>query len=321
MNRPVPPELYLIGLDADKFKWFGKNELHGPCVYCGGKDRFVIWTDREFPHWTWICRQCHPESGWIDHITPNLVDKLPPEEMARRRLDAAERTARDLEDQIKKAQRVLAELRESQAWLRYHQQMTDEARTRWESWGVPDFYQEFWKLGYDPDRVIFSGGLEWHTPTMTIPIFEQGTWDVLNIKHRLLKPPKEGDKYRPERAGLPQSLFIADPDYPLTKKLLLVEGEKKAMVSFITADDPLLQVVGIPGKNPCPDLLEKLNDCEPIYILLDPDGRNEAHELAKKMGKDRCRILELPGKVDDLIIKYKLGKRWMRNMIKQGVRV
>jgi hypothetical protein len=186
---------------------------------------------------------------------------------------------------------------------------------------VPDFYQEFYKLGYDPDRVVFSDAAEWHTPTMTIPIFEAQTWNVLNVRHRLLKPPKPGDKYRPERSGLPQSLFVADPDTPLCGKTLITEGEKKAIVSFITADDPMLQVIGIPGKNPNKELLSKLEQCEPIYICLDPDARGEADKLAGELGAKKCRILELPMKIDDMILKFGLGKSWMKKAMRQAVKI
>jgi Zinc-binding domain of primase-helicase len=320
MNATPPCEFSTIGLRGE-FRKYGANEWHGECPNCGGDDRFVIFTDKPFPKWNWFCRQCHPESGWIDELNPALREELSPSEKARRAAEYARLREESLKREIERAQEALKELQSAQSWLRYHEQMTDEARQQWESWGIPDFWQEFWKLGFDPDRIVWSNKEQWHTPTMTIPIFAPATWEVLNVRHRLLNPPRPGDKYRPEKSGLPAALFIADPDEPVSNKTLLVEGEKKSMVSFITADDPTLQVVGIPGKNPPKELLEQLNNCDPLYICLDPDATPEAHKVALSVGADRCRLIELPDKIDDLILKYQLDNSWMRRMMRQAVKV
>ena len=318
-NMPaIPPsEFSTIGLDASNFKKAGVDEWHGPCVFCGGRDRFIIYTDRDYPSWNWFCRQCHPESAWIDEINPMLKEPLSPEKAEQ----IARRTEARLEKAIQDAQDALTELKRARSWERYHEQLTDDARQRWESWGIPEFWQEFYKLGFDPDRTIWTGTGEWHTPTMTIPVFEAKTWECLNVRHRLLKPPQPGDKYRPERSGLPASLFVAYPDEPVYGKTLLVEGEKKAMVSFITADDPFMQAVGIPGKNPSDELLTQLDDCDPVYICMDPDARCEAVKLARKLGADRTRLIELPDKIDDLIITHQLDKPWMAGVMRQAVKV
>ena len=317
MANIPPAEFDRIGLDTHSFRKFGNYEWHGPCPFCGGRDRFIIHTDRVYPSWNWWCRGCHPETGWIDEINPLLKEPLSPEKAER----IAKRAEERLEKAITEAQAALQDLRQARSWEQYHQQLTDEARTRWESWGIPDFWQDFYKLGYDPDRVIWAGDTEWHTPTMTIPIFEVKTWECLNVKHRLLKPPKSGDKYRPERSGLPAALFVADPDEPITGKTLLVEGEKKAMVTFITADDPFMQVVGVPGKNPSEQLLEQLSESDPIYICLDPDAQDEAVKLAQRLDPSRTRLVELPDKIDDLIVGYRLDKAWMKRTLKQAVKV
>ena len=317
MANIPPSEFDRIGLDTHRFRPFGNSEWHGPCPFCGGTDRLVIHTDREYPSWNWWCRVCSPDGGWIDEINPMLKEPLSPD----RRKKIADEAEKKLKETIREAERVLKELQKARAWEQYHEQLTDDARATWQSWGIPAWWQDFWKLGYDPDRTIWTGEMEWSTPTMTIPIFEPVTWNCLNIKHRLINPPRKGDKYRPERSGLPAALFVAYPDERLGAKTLLVEGEKKAMVSFITADDPFLQVVGIPGKNPSKELLAQLSECEPIYICLDPDALDEAVKLARRLGTDRTRVLELPDKIDDLIIRHHLDKHWIKNIMRQAVKV
>jgi hypothetical protein len=240
--------------------------------------------------------------------------RVDPREAAERAAANAERQAQALATQIAEAEKVLKELREAQAWLRYHNQLTEQARQTWETWGVPEFWQDYWRLGFDPDRAIWTGSAEWHTPTMTIPVFEAVTWDVLNIRHRLMNPPRPGDKYRPERGGLPSAAWVADPDRPVAGRTLIVEGEKKAMVVYITADQPDLQVIGVPGKNVPANIVEMLKKCEPVYICLDPDATPEAEALARTLGR-ASRVIDLPGKVDDLIIDNGLDKAWMRAVL------
>lgn len=321
-GRTPPPEFAALGLGDFHHK--SGNEYAGPCPKCGGQDRFVIWTEREYPHWRYMCRVCSPDGGWIDQLFPKLQEeyqRMTPQERAKRAADLAHEQELRLQAEIDRAQSVLAELRAARTWLQYHEQLTEQARHTWETWGVPDFFQQYWKLGFDPDRVVYSDNVAHHTPTMTIPVFEAETWAVVNVRHRLLKPPKPGDKYRPERAGLPAAFYVAEPDRAIAGRTLLVEGEKKAMVSFITADDANLQVLGVPGKNIKPELLAQLDRCDPVYICLDPDAKREAHMLALSVGIERARIIELPGKIDDLILAHRLDKSWMRGIFRQAVRV
>lgn len=321
-TKPPPPELAALGLHDFKHKT--GNEFAGPCPDCGGEDRFVVWTEKQYPHWRYMCRVCNPDGGWIDQLFPKLqaeYQRMTPQERAQKAIDQAREQERRLQEQIERAQRVLKELQDARVWLQYHEQLTEWARNTWASWGIPEFYQDYWKLGFDPDRVIFTGGIEHHTPTMTIPVFTAETWACVNVRHRLLKPPKPGDKYRPERSGLPAALYVAEPDNAIAGRTLVVEGEKKAMVSFVTADDPNLQVIGIPGKNIKADLLTQLDKCDPVYICLDPDAGRESYQFAQMIGAERARLIELPDKIDDLILKHKLDKSWIRGVMRQAVRI
>lgn len=231
--------------------------------------------------------------------------------------EQAAENARDMEERLKeqiaRAQAILGELQTARKWEEYHAQMTAEARQLWTKRGVPEWYQDFAYFGYRPDYTLFLEGTEYHTPTLTIPIFEPVTRNCLNIRHRLLNPPNKdaGNKYRPERSGLGSQLFVADPDKAITGKVLVVEGEIKAAVTFATLDNPDWQVVGIPGKTPRADLLEQINPAEQVVICLDPDAGKEAREMGEKLGKSRVRLWELPGKIDDMITGYGLGKEWV----------
>ncbi len=316
MNATPPSEFSSIGLSGE-FRKFGTAEWHGPCPKCGGRDRFVIFTDRRFPSWNWFCRVCHPEMAWIDELNPRLKEQIPPEKL----IEFARQREESLKREIARAEEAVKELQHAQLWLKYHSQLTDQARELWERRGIPEVFQELWGLGYDPDRILWLGEQEYHTPTLTIPIFEAVTKNVVNIRHRLLRPPATNDKYRPERSGLPAPMFVSDPDRPIENKTLIVEGEIKSMVSYITADDPGLQVIGVPGKNMPAWMYDRFSKCEPIYLCFDPDATREARSTACNLGLKRCRLIELPGKIDDMILKHGLDKTWMRNTLAQAIRL
>jgi hypothetical protein len=228
-----------------------------------------------------------------------------------RKIEYAKHAQERLQEEIDRAEAVLKDLRESHVWDKYYEQQTEWSHRWWEHAGIPPSFQDWWKLGFIPD---YCCG-EHHTPAMTIPIWDIG-WECINIRMRLVNPPETGDKYRPYKAGLPAPMFIADPDKPLKGKTLVCEGEKKAAVSFITADDPDLQVVGLPGKSSSSRLLEKLKDCEPLYLCLDPDA--DPVGMATELGADRTRIIRLPLKIDDIILDNGLGKEWMVSLLKQA---
>jgi hypothetical protein len=233
----------------------------------------------------------------------------------------AEQALKDLALEIKRNAEAIHELRETMLWEKYHEQLDEQTRKLWRSRGIPDDLQNYWCLGYSPDKRIWIGEKEYHTPSLTIPIWEPANGSVVNIKHRLLNPPDPNDKYRPERAGLPQAIFTSALDMPIANRTLLTEGEIKAMVSFMAAEDPTLQVVGLPGKTPKQELVQQLDKCDPLYICMDPDATDKAVTIATQLGKERCRLITLPEKIDDMILKYGLGAGWMRNIMRTAQRI
>lgn len=218
----------------------------------------------------------------------------------------AERAARELEQQIAKAQDALAELRRAQAWVSYHETLeaNDNARQLWRSRGIPDDWQNYWQLGYTSNFSVATKVGNWTTPTLTIPIFGAG-WDILTIRHRLLNPPTPNDKYRPERPGLSAHPFLCDPDAGLDyDRVLVVEGEIKSMVTYLTLDDPKIQIIGIPGKTWFPHIADKLKGHD-VTICFDPDADTEARAAAKAING---KIIKISIKIDDAITSGALNK-------------
>lgn len=249
-----------------------------------------------------------------DILKSHSVD---PFDEARRKAEYAEHTAKRLEAEIEKAQIALAELRELQSWLRYHANLDDASRVMWEARGVADWYVDWMKLGYDPEHTFWAGQ-NYTSPTLTIPIYEPTTWNVLNVKHRILGEASEQlGKYRPEKSGLPATVFPASPDLPISGRVIAVEGEIKAMVTYVTLADANVQVVGIPSKNPSEAIIKQLQKCDDLVLCLDPDAdaRSVAHEIGKNV-----RVMELPDKIDDYIIVNQLDGDWLRGQVRMARR-
>lgn len=257
--------------------------------------------------------------------------KLEPEKMLQVAQELAERTAQELQSKIDEAQEALTALRDAQTWITYHEQMCQHGRDVWRDRGIePEWFIDWWKLGWCKDFSVWVREIKehWHSPTLTIPIWGE-EWEVNNLKHRLMKPPEfTGYRYRPESSNIKSAPFIANADVN-TGALLLVEGEIKAMVSFITVDDPNMQVAGLPAVSPDLDVFRQFSNYDPVYLLLDPDAyvpRKKESALSpvdravNALGAERTVLLRLPMKVDDAILARALDKYGMRQMIRTGRR-
>jgi hypothetical protein len=244
--------------------------------------------------------------------------RLSTQEVAQLAAERAERAEKALQEAILAAQKSLDELRQAKKWLTYHSNLenNDGARQLWERRGIPQTWQDIWQLGYCPDFGYGSDGNFYHSPSLAIPIFD-GCGDPCNIRHRLLEPIDQNDKYRPERSGLKAMPFICDPEAGWDlDHIMVVEGEIKAMVTYLTIDNSRLQVVGIPGKSSFNHIVDKIKDHK-VIICLDPDAEAESIEFAKMVNG---RILKLRGKIDDVILEGNLDKYSLRQILKNSQR-
>lgn len=240
--------------------------------------------------------------------TPQPID---PQEAARRAAENAERVAKELQEKIEQAQKALEELRKAKRWMQDHETMTAQARAEWTRRGIPECWQSWFWFGYR-ENFSYNHAGEWYSsPTLTIPIFNTTETEPINIRHRILNPVDPQDKYRPERAGLQASPFLGDRSLPIeaADRVIVVEGEIKAAVTFLTLDRPLWQVVGIPGKQIWNKLIPQLEGRKDTIILLDPDAKVEAVKMARSIGG--AKVVDLPAKIDDMLISYDLDRDWL----------
>jgi len=236
--------------------------------------------------------------------------------------DDTERRLRELEKKLAQQERRLSELEKwqrEQPWERYHQNAPESARQAWRDAGIPDEWQRFYKLGGTQSFNYASGNNFYTSPTLTIPVYERG-WNCVTLRHRLLSPEDKNDKYRPDMPGLGSHPFLCDPDlgFDAADKYIVVEGEKKAMVTFLTLDTPLTQVIGIPGKGIWKEVALALHGKD-VTILLDHDAQDEAGKMAREIGG--AKIVRMARKIDDVIVTYGCSREWVNGLLMTGKKV
>lgn len=270
---------------------------------CGGGDviAFVMaWQNKDF-------KQACLFLGGNIHLDPMEMERLARERHAKA---VQEREAAQAKEEARRK-----ELQAEQKHLYYHQHLNEFFIDEWLKRGIDECYQGLWYLGGCADFIINDG---WHTPTLTIPIMNT-TYEVLNIKHRLLKPQNPKDKYRPERSGLgafPALLAYPDKGYEGSITWVL-EGEIKAMVTATITPDSEWQFIGVPGRSQYKSLVDKLFG-KNVIVVPDPGAEKDAAEFCKSV---KGRWLSLPDKIDDLIVNHQYDADWLKLMETQARRI
>lgn len=321
----------------------GPKEFYGPCPKCGGTDRFHFlagkgWFCRK-------CTGDPSVAGWHDAIdlvmlvhgvnfmtayemlSAGGLPELTAEELAEREARQRQSLA-ELEAEREKRRK---ELDDSRAWEVYHQNLDKlGGRYLWHERGLTDEWIDYYKVGFCESRQFHYGKGEVYTgASLTIPTFHteltaDGTpvYRCVSLVHRVFGDNPPCGKYRPHTSGLGKVLFRADLSGPeINGPVLLVEGEIKAMVAYSHIQDDVLKwqnqgygspllgslnVVGHAGAGFKREAAEELSGASKIWVCFDPDATREAEAAAAVLGVERCKIVELPGKIDDMILEGSL---------------
>jgi len=270
---------------------------------CGGGDVIdfvMVWQGLDFK------RACEFLGGNI---------QADPVEMKRLADERVERAKKEFEDKQHRLEAARKELQVAERHLHYHQTMGDWARRMWIERGLDEGMQDFFTLGAcDSFRI----NEDYQTPTLTIPILGERR-ELLNIKHRLVKPQNPKDKYRPEKSGLGAfPPFLAIPEMGYDGGIIIVtEGEIKAMVVWATLEETDIQVIGIPGRSQFKSVENDLMG-KNVIVIPDPGAEKEAVELARAV---KGRFLTLPDKVDDFILNTQMKPDTLYSLLRQGRKV
>ena len=267
---------------------------------CGGGDAISF-----VQAWRgWGFKQACEFLGGEVQADPLEMKRLADERMAKAKKELEEKQARH--------EAARRELQVAELHLQYHNAMPGWGRAEWYKRGLDEGMQDFFTLGACADFVING---DYHTPTITIPILDEQR-QVLNIKHRLLKPQKPNDKYRPERHGLGAfPPFLAIPEMGYDGGLIIVtEGEIKAMVTWARLDESDVQVIGVPGRTQFKAIAEPLRD-KRVVVIPDPGAEQDAYTFARDIG---ARYLPMPDKVDDYLLAVDMKSNDFYSLLKQA---
>lgn len=303
-QEKLPPEFAEL---YNKVKYVirrGKYEYSSTCPYkCppdrGGTihddgsypDRFRMFLNANGAHKVigW-CRKCH--RVWIP--SGSVVGDINEEQ--------------EWEDENKNDDlEYLEKMNELRLWEDYYKNV-DDIRHYYHLRGIPDEFIDYWLLGYRED-ILIRGDNGWtEVCGASIPLFVPVTREVKNIKYRLLTELNGFGKYRYEVSGVGAPLFYTDTaSYP-EGHVVAVEGEFKAMRVYIETKGKY-SVVGLPGCSVGDDLL-KFENCDRVTLILDPDvEQKRLKHIVETIGKERARIVDLPGKVDDMLTEGSLNAR------------
>ena len=314
------------------------GEYSGGCPFCGGVDRFSVQ-----PHaddgGRWLCRNCtdgkyrdvidfiqrRDNSGFVEACRYLFGDDvqvaIDPAEYARLQEQRDQSIQAQIQQEQAKQQVRREQLETNRSWEPYYQilQRDETGRKLWNERGLSDLWIDYYKVGYCPSRKFYSPH-EFESPTLTIP-----TWQgkrCVGLSHRLLMDNPPGGKYRPHLAGTGKSLYFGDVHTSeIIGDVLILEGEIKTMVTFanVWKDDPLIghqlfttNIVGVAGKGFKHEYVAQFDQAETIYICLDPDATAAADKVATMLGRERCKVVELPEKIDDLFLvdAINIDKLW-----------
>jgi hypothetical protein len=294
------------GKDTNSFHVYRKDgKEYWKCFSgdCGGGDclDFVrVWRGWEF-------KQAYEFLGGEVQTDPIEMKRLADERHERARVELIEK--QNLMDAARR------ELQVAEKHLFYHDNMNKWAREAWLERGIDEGMQDFWTLGACEDFVING---DYHTPTLTIPIFDEEN-KLLNIKHRLMKPQKINDKYRPETSGLGAfPPFLALPQMGYDGDLIIVtEGEIKAMVTWTRISGIDVQCIGVPGRSQFRAIADKVGG-KNVIVIPDPGAEKDAYDFAKQI---HGKYLPMPEKIDDYILRIDVSANDLLSMIRQARKV
>lgn len=312
MSRAAPVELARMGLDPAAFHYSDDRSWRGSCPRCGGHRRCLVFADHPFPKWRVQCDECGLKA-WADQLNESLKQPVPDElrrEWAERRRQEDERRERARRERVD-AYTVAA------TWRQYHDCMTDAERALWRAAGIPDDWQDYWHLGYTPDKLYRRGEELCHSAALTIPYFHAG-WQFQTMQFRLMSAADPADRYRFEYR-LPATYYNTDPSAPIQDTAIICEGAKKAMVVRLCLGQKCPSVLAVPSKSAGCGVEAAVSQCGRVWVMLDPDAEAAAVRLGRAIGA-AARVVRLPAKADDFLLDFGGTEASLRRHMAQGRR-
>ncbi len=278
------------------FKEKSESEWSSACPSssCDADDDGFLFWPKKGNYW---CRKCELE-GFVLEATQS---KITPKQHSAWRRAQVERKRKQAQVEIEK----LSDVAKMEPVVeRYHNQL-DGANGYWSSCGLETETVRNYRLGFCNHCPTYQ-----KSSSYVIPIYQNGK--LVAIKHRLVSPPKPGDKYRNHQKGMKAQLFNVDHLHSIDEisfgilnpgEALLVEGEIKA----IYLDQCGFTVVGVPGASIWKDeWCQFFEHLSKVFVVFDPGASEQAAKTALKLSEviSKVYLVSLPAKPDDFFVVH-----------------
>jgi len=185
----------------------------------------------------------------------------------------------------------------------------------WESQGIPEDIQRFLSIGFKADKMYYDGDRnERHSPAYTIPWFGQN-FKFETMQYRLCA---EGitDRYRFEYGldGGGKHFYMSDPSEPIKDNVIICEGAKKAIVTWLHLAPIGFTVIAASSNNTLLPALEATKDCWRRYLILDPGSERRAFQAAKE--NKNLKAVFMPEKIDDSFLAGHIDRDQFSNILR-----
>lgn len=312
----LPPEL--AGLEG-RVQWVQQvnpNEYHMSCPNCGfdsthsdshPSDRFVVWIESRFNGRPFGMCVRHCGFKW----SPDKADAVwTPEEKAAFVEKRKELNQRENERILQYAKDVVMK---QAVYLRYMETLqastygkeylakrgfNSDEWNRWFGYGIFEAYKVTGKMS------------TYYSPAITMPVVGLGKI-VENVKARITEAKCNEDRFRNIYKSGNQHPYFPGHEDKVWNKIAIFEGEMKSNQVAMRGNLPSdVQVIATQGKGIGSRLAYMVENCEVVYLCLDPDafipnekGQSSIIQAATRLGLQRTRIITCKQKVDDAILK------------------
>jgi hypothetical protein len=306
-GRMTDREVYEKVLAAISGQPDAHGEVHVDCPMCGKEAK------KHQTHFSFRYDQAQDVAGGYCFVCDGSISirqlaehygidvgggsQLTEQELRIMRLEAEQRRQAAKQAELERRLSALEQMHRCQDHLRYHNQMNDEHRAYWRSQGIYERAMDNFVLGYCEKCPTCR-----QSPSYTIPVFGYNS-ELVNIRHRLTD--EVGGKYRPHLAGLGSQLFGADVLKQAPERVLILEGEKKAIVYRQHG----FNAVGTMGKSYRwrQQWFDWFEGTREIIVCLDPDAEANAWNLGElfvRAGFRGARVATFPVKPDEMIFRH-----------------
>lgn len=314
MFTVLPPEFAALEGRVQWVQQVNSNEYSSSCPNCGiepkhsdsnPSNRFVMWVESHISGkpFGW-CRSCHYK--WSSEKSDAIWT---PEEKA---AFAAKR--RELNEREEQRIREYAEsvVMKQEIYKRYFETMkTSQYGNEWlrrKGFNSHE-WNSYFGFGIFEDYKCRGEFSTYYSPAITMPI--RGVGNVIEqVKLRVAEAKHKNDRFRNIYKTNAQHPYFPMKNDGIKNKVAIFEGEMKSCQVAMRGNLPEdVQIIATQGKGLGGRMLYMLENCEVVYLCLDPDtyepdknGETTIMKVSKRIGFDRTRIIQCRDKIDDAIL-------------------